>query len=135
MATWAATRPNRDLSAMSMYDVCADPQAQAATTDTLGGEERFEFPVESFRVHPRTAVRDGKDQPLLTGLPPHRYMTSQQESSTARHCVDRVRDDVAQDLPDITLKTQDRLICTLALLDNDLSVGQARLVRIERGRE
>ena len=113
---------------MPMNDILADPQSQASTTDTFGGEKRFENPLQRGLVHPAAGIRNRKGDPAPARPPLRGFAAANEQSSPARlHSINGVRHQVGEYLSYLPLKTLDRFRDPVSPFHADVCVQNATL--------
>ncbi len=106
---------NRQCAMVAACDLTADPQTQSGAVDAFGREERLEDLLLRWGTHANARVGHRKNQAFLSGLSAGRFTASQGQFAAKGHRIDRVPDQVAQHLPDLSAQTGDGLLRTLAL--------------------
>ena len=111
-----------------LEDLVADPHPQAGSADALGGVEGLIEAPAGLGGHTDACIRDGYKHALRPGARMRSFPASEKESSTVRHRVDGVADEVIEDLPDLTFQAEQRLSRTETLDDFDVVVEQTAVV-------
>jgi len=117
---------------MAMDDLTAHPEAEACAVVSLGAEEGFEHTLLGVGVDTLAGVGDGKEHSFAAGRPVSSFAASDEEAASGGHGVDRVGDEVAEDLADIAFVAFDESVGAFAFFDGDIGVAQAGFVEIER---
>src|ERR1700735_4685237 len=102
---------------MPVHDVCADPETQTRSTDPLRREECVVHLALYLLIHAGARIRKRENQPFTARSPVRALTASNEKMPSVRHCIDSICNDIAKDLTNISLKTLDRLIRTLAFFD------------------
>ena len=112
---------------MSIDDFATDPEAETCSTYAFSGVEGVKNPTFHVRGHACAGISDGKHQATLTSFVVHGFATPQKKPSSRRHRIDRVPNQIVQDLSDLTVEAVHGVFCPLPHLHDDVIVHDATL--------
>ncbi len=124
-----------DAALVAIDDARGDPETEPSAIEFFGGVEGFEDPRLHCMGHAVAGVGDGDANPLV-GIAVETFgsiVSANKKPSSLSHGIDRVGDEVVQDLPDIVFKAVDGLIGAKAGIHVDAGVEQAALIQVEYG--
>jgi hypothetical protein len=107
---------------VTVDDGLAHPKAQTSTFHALRREKGFEDFGEHFPRHATSSVRDGQQNTFFARAPTRRFSRTKYEPSRPWRRVDGVSDEVAKNLPDISLEHLDGSVRPVQSFHNDSGV-------------
>ena len=120
---------------MAVDDLLADPEAEPGAGDSLGGEEGVVDFGLGFGAHAGGVVGDGEGDAGLAGAPVGGFAFADEEAAAVGHDVERVADEVGEDLANLAVEAVDFAAAAAAALDLNVGVGDAALVDGQDGVE
>ena|ERR1700677_3894741 len=118
---------------MPFHNVTANPKAQASSTDALCGKKRFKDPQRGFACHARAGIGYGKDKAVSAGRLVARVpRTHEQLAALPAHCIDCVSNEIAQHLPNLAIKTEQRRGCSIAPRKRNVGIEETALKDSQR---
>ena len=121
-------------------DLFADPEAEAVTGVALGGEEGFEEALDDLGRDAGAGVGDGEDDASLAGAPAGGFAGADEEGAAGGthrvllcviHGVERVGDEVGEDLADLAAEAAEGVLCAQACQDTGARVAQLSGVDVQ----
>ena len=116
---------------MALDDFDANPEAEAGTVDSFGGEEGVEHAGAGRSGDAGAGIGDGEGEAVAAGAPVGGLATAKKDAATGGHRVDGIGDEVVEDLADVAFKTGYGAIGLLSVLDLDGGVAKAAFVEAE----
>src|ERR1700735_4552738 len=111
-----------EFAAMALHDFFADPEAETGAGDALGGEEGVEDAGLDFGAHAAGVVGDGDGDAGLAGAPVGGFAFAHEEAASAGHDVERVADEVGDDLTYFSVEAVNFAAGAAAAFDADVGV-------------
>ena len=122
---------------VAIDDAGGDPEAEAGAVEVLRGVEGLEEAGADGRGHAVAGIGDGDAEARaavgVAGGVVHGVVGTNDEAAALTHGVDRVGDEVVEDLTDVVFKAEDGGGGGVAGLDVDAGVGEATVVEVENG--
>ena len=126
MALRGLTASNAHNGAMIFEDFGADPKTEASSGGALGGEEGLEDVTPRFWSYPNAGVGDSDTNAFLAGETAAGAKANH-DLSAARTGVERVADEICEDLAKIASKGDDLGIDVISPFDGDAHAADPAL--------
>jgi len=120
---------------MTSDDTGGDPEPEAGSVDILGGVEGLEEAGLHGRCHAVTSVGDGDTNAAArlggVGRVVCRVVGADKEAASLAHGVDRVGDEVIENLANVVLKAEDSAGRRIGRLNLDVGVSEPALIEVK----
>jgi hypothetical protein len=110
-------------------DFPADPQSQSRPFGAFGGKKGFKDMGHRIGRHSRTGIRNRQNDTSSSGIPIRAFPAANDKASFGSgHRVDRIPNEIAQDLSDLPVETCNGPTCPVAPLNTHAGVRDPALI-------
>ena len=124
VAFWRLAAPDTDPALVAGDDLTADPEPETCSGSSLGGVEGLEEGALGSGAHADAGVGDDDADSLGVGGGVDGRADAGDKAASAWHGVERVGDEVDEDLAELALIAEDGWSGGVVLLDDDVAGGE-----------
>jgi hypothetical protein len=128
-ALWGSLPASKlDLTVMPVHNLTANSESKSSAIEAFGNKNGVKGFLHGFPCHSSSAVSNGEVNALcIRGSMPF-ACAYQQPATSSPHCIDGIRDQIAQNLTYLIFEATDGTSCAMPLFENDPTVQYAALV-------